>query len=133
MITYGKCPLIWARKLQTEIALSTTEAEYIALSQSMQEIIPLLGLLKEINEFFTVINCQPNLCCTIFEDNKSCIQLAKAPRMNPCTKYIALKYHHFRSYVASRLVQIEHVDTNEQIADIFTKGLDEGKFNYLRR
>ena len=70
--------------------------------------------------------------CNIFEDNKSCIQLAKAPRMNPRTKYIALKYNYFRSYESSGLVEIEHVDTEEQIADIFTKALDEGKFKYLQ-
>ena len=61
--------------------------------------------------------------CKIFKDNKSCIQLAKAPRMNPRTKYIALKYHHFRSYVSSGLVEIEQVTTEEQISDIFTKAI----------
>ena len=48
IITYGKLLLVWESKLQTEIALSTTNSEYISISQSMQEIIPLLGLLSEI-------------------------------------------------------------------------------------
>ena len=47
------CPVIWTSKLQTEIALSTAEAEYIALSQATREIIPLINLLKELNEELT--------------------------------------------------------------------------------
>ena len=133
VISYGKCPLVWTSKLQTEIALSTTEAEYIALSQSLREIIPLMGLLREIKAHFE-LNCSlPEIKCTVFEDNNSCIALAKAPRMNPRTKYIALKYHHFRSYVSSKLVSIEYVSTNEQSADIFTKALEEKQFLHLRK
>jgi hypothetical protein len=45
VIMYAGCPLVWVSKFQTEVALSTTEAEYIALSQAMRELIPLLGLL----------------------------------------------------------------------------------------
>jgi hypothetical protein len=47
VINFAGCPVIWSSKLQTEIALSTTEAEYIALSTSAREIIPLLSLAKE--------------------------------------------------------------------------------------
>ena len=133
VITYGKCPLVWESKLQTEIALSTTEAEYIALSQALREIIPLMGLLKEIKGNFDLNTDLPEIKCTVFEDNNSCIALAKAPRMNPRTKYIALKYHHFRSYVSSKLVSIEYIATEEQSADIFTKALDEKQFLYLRK
>ena len=44
---YAGCPITWGRKLQAEIALSTTERKYIALSSAMQEVIPFLGLMKE--------------------------------------------------------------------------------------
>ena len=90
VITYAKCPLVWASKLQTETSLPTTEEKYIALSQSLREIIPLLGLLNEIKRHFSVIMDLSKIKCTVFEDNKSCIQLAKAPRMNLQTKYIVL-------------------------------------------
>ena len=82
--------MIWHSKLQTEITLSTTEAEHIALSQSMQEIIPLVNLLGEVALIFGVAENVPQLCCRLFEDNSSCLALAKAPRMNPRTKYIIL-------------------------------------------
>ena len=133
VISYRRCPLIWSSKLQTEIALSTTEAEYIALSQSLREIIPLMGMLKEIKEHFYLSDNLPDIKCSVFEDNNSCIALAKAPRMNPRTKYIALKYHHFRNYVSSKLVSIEHIASEEQPADIFTKALDEKQFLRLRK
>ena len=50
VILYGNCPVIWCSKLQTEIALSTTEAEYIAFSQCIRDIIPLIELLKELRK-----------------------------------------------------------------------------------
>ena len=46
LISYKKCPLVWSSKMQTEIALSTGEAEYIALSQATREVIPMMGLYK---------------------------------------------------------------------------------------
>ena len=48
---YGGCPLIWASKLKTEVALSTMEAEYISLSQDLCNVIPLMGLMKEMKQF----------------------------------------------------------------------------------
>lgn len=133
VITYANCPLIWASKLQTEIALSTTEAEYIALSQAMKEIIPLINILGEIKRHYKVIDDLPEIHCQLFEDNKSALALAKAPQMNPRTKYISLKYHHFRSYVSNKLVTILPISTEEQTADIFTKVLPDPKFFYLRK
>lgn len=133
VIFFMGCPLVWKSKLQTEISLSTTEAEYIALSQAMREVIPLMGILRELEKFKELKNVIPTMKCTVFEDNQSCIKLAKAPRMNPRTKYIALKYHHFRSHVKQGLVDIEYVDTHDQIADIFTKPLSSTQFRLLRK
>ena len=133
VITYANCPLIWASRLQSEIALSTTEAEYIALSQAMKEIIPLINILGEVKRYFTVIDDLPEIHCKLFEDNKSALALAKAPQMNPRAKYISLKYHHFRSYVANKLVTILPIATDEQTADIFTKVLPDTKFFHLRK
>ena len=110
VITYGRCPLVWSSKLQTECALSTAEAEYIALSQSLREVIPLMRLLREINKYFGVIDNLPEIKCTVFEDNQSCVALSRVPKMNPRTKYIALKYHQFRSYVSNKLITIESIE-----------------------
>ena len=50
VVFYAECPLIWASRMQTEIALSTAEAEYIALSASMKEVLSLMQLMNEINK-----------------------------------------------------------------------------------
>jgi hypothetical protein len=49
VINFASCPILWCSKLQTEVALSTTEAEYIALSQSTWDLIPMCGLLHELS------------------------------------------------------------------------------------
>jgi hypothetical protein len=46
----AECPMHWASKMQTEIALSTTEAEYIALSQAMREVLPIMWLMQEAHD-----------------------------------------------------------------------------------
>jgi hypothetical protein len=75
---------------------------------------------------------QPTVKCTVFEDNSSALELAKAPKMRLRTKHIVIKYHHFRSKVDSGEVDIKRVDTKNQIADIFTKGLPRFDFEQLR-
>ncbi len=54
VIQYAGCPIYWQSKLQTEIALSTAEAEYIALSQALSETLPMTNLMKEINVLFSL-------------------------------------------------------------------------------
>ena len=132
VITYANCPIIWASKLQTEVTLSTTEAEYVALSQAMREAVPLTHLLDELRTILPLPPSKPKVKCTIFEDNNSCIEIAKSPKMRPRTKHIAIKYHHFRQGVINGIYNILPIDTKEQTADIFTKALSEATFQYLR-
>lgn len=133
VISYAGCPIYWCSKLQTEIALSTTEAEYIAMSMAMREVLPFLNLMSEIKQFLPITNEQPKFFCTVWEDNRSCIKVAESPKFTPRTKHIALKYHHFRQYVSNGTIKINPLDTLEQTADIFTKPLDQTKFEYLRK
>ena len=116
-----------------EIALSTTEAEYIALSMSMREVLPFLNLMKEIEEFLPVKKSEPEFFCTVWEDNRSCIKVAESPKFTLRTKHIALKYHHFWQFVSNKTIQINPIDTLEQNADILTKPLDQRKFEYLQK
>ena len=126
------CPILWCSKMQTEVALSTTEAEYIALSQSMRDVLPIISLIEEVNVVLQIKGQQPTLYCTVFEDNNGALELANAPKMRPRTKHIALKYHHFRQAVSDKRVRIKPIDTKEQLADIFTKPLYKPLFEYLR-
>ncbi len=54
VITYANCPIYWASHLQTEIALSTAKAEYIAMSSALRKVIPLMTLMKELHTIFPV-------------------------------------------------------------------------------
>jgi len=134
IITYGNCPILWASKMQTEIALSSTEAEYIALSQSLREIIPLTALIQEAKTFgINITSNQAKLHCKLFEDNTGAAELAKVPKMRPRTKHLNIKYHHFRKHVSDGLVSIHTITTEQQIADIFTKPLNQSLFAQHRK
>jgi hypothetical protein len=132
VIMYCGCPIIWCSKLQTEIALSTVESEYMALSQALREVIPMMVLLNEIKEVFPTTVSTPKIHCKVWEDNQGCLSLAKEGKFSPRTKHIAIKYHHFRSKVKDGSISIHSIDTKQQTADIFTKPLDESLFIYLR-
>ena len=131
VIMYTGCPLVWARKLQTEVALSTAESEYIALSTALREVIPAMNLMRELNVIFPVNLVKPGFCL-VHEDNQSCIAMANSKKMTPRTKHIALKYHHFKHFVERKFIRMEYIDTKEQLADIFTKPLPDDLFQRLR-
>ena len=132
VVHYANCPVIWSSKLQTEIALSTTEAEYIALSQSLRDVIPLIGLLRELQQSIPFHPSTPVIHCKIHEDNQGYIDLVEAPRMRPRTKHIALKYHHFRKHVKDGTISVTYLESTRQVADIFTKPLGDTQFPFLR-
>ena len=132
-ILYKGCLVYWNSKLQTEIALSTTEAEYICLSQSMRTTKVLMRFCKELAKRIDGFEAEkPTIKCTAFEDNNGALLLATAPKLRPRTKHINLKYHHFRSMVGKELT-IEKVATENQLADIGTKPLTRKTFERLRR
>jgi hypothetical protein len=133
-VTYAGCPIIWASKLQTEIALSSTESEYVALSQALREVLPLMGLIKELAangfDFPTAI---PRVHCKVFEDNSGALAMAQTPKMRPRTKHMNVKYHHFREAVENGSVTIHPIGTEDQLADIFTKPLGSELFLKFRQ
>ena len=94
IIEYKKCPILWVSKLQPEISLSTTESEYIALSQTMREIIPMMENLEQLEKTLNIKSKCSSVKCKLFEDNNSAIELSKSPKIRSRTKHIALKCHH---------------------------------------
>ena len=84
VLTLGNCPILWVSRLQSEIALSTLEAEYVALSMSMRELLPMRELLQEVGEQLKLDFAKPSLMhSTVFEDNNGAIGLATSPKITP--------------------------------------------------
>jgi hypothetical protein len=135
IIWYAGCPLIWASRMQTIIALSTTKTEYVALSTALCKVTFIMQLLTELISFGVQLHSVLlEIKCKVFEDNVGAIQLAKAPRMRPRTKHILdIQYHHFLEAVQQKKIKSYHVSTHEQVADIATKPLPKNQFQYLRK
>ena len=134
IVFYAGCPVIWASKLQSQVALSTTEAEYIAMSQSLRDVLPIMFLIAEIKERgFRVIATVPNVFCKVFEDNSGALELARLPKLRPRTKHINVVYHHFREHVRNGLIKIYPIGTKEQTADVLTKPLPQNDFQRHRK
>ena len=77
VIAYTGYPIFWCSKLQMEIALNTTEAEYVLLIQAMRNVIPFMKLMKDISCIFNVNLTKTELFCKVFEDKQSCTALMK--------------------------------------------------------
>ena len=122
---YAGCPIVSKSQLQTEIALSTTEAEYTGLSYALREAIPLMELLKEMRKKgFDVLDHKVKVHCRVFKDNSSAIEMTVVHKWRPRTKHLATKLHHFRSYVHSGEISVHKIDTSLQPEDVLTKALN---------
>jgi len=124
--------LFWLSKLQTKIALSTTKAEYIALSQVMRALLLLCSLLLEVGTKLDLKFSTKSVVKTcVWEDNNGVLVLATDPmKISVQTKYMAIKYHFFCHYTGDN-IHILKVDTMKQLADLFTKGLPAHAFQAL--
>ena len=131
VITYANCPIYWASHLQTEIALSTAKAEYIAMSSALRKVIPLMTLMKELHTIFPVHINKLNFFCKVHEDNQSTIRMAKSDKFTLQTKHNALN-HYFCSHVKNGRIEISYCPTEDQKADLLTKPLGDAAFFRLR-
>lgn len=133
VVFYAGCPIVWASKLQTTIALSSTEAELYALSTALRTVIPLMRIVRELKRHgFPFKVTTPTVHCRVFEDNSGAIEIATVPKMRPRTKFINLSVHHFRSFVESGDVIIKKISTEWQLADILTKSPPYDVLKFLR-
>ncbi len=153
VIMYCGSPLLWVSKMQTQVALSTMEAKYVALFQFMRDLNPIRQLLQEI--MTTVFKVAPTITyrsfskafedvkdvsipsnieqSTVFEDNHACLKFARMAQLSPRTKHIGIPYHWFRSKVKSLDKQIASIPTTQQLADPSTRGLSKVQFEMFRK
>ena len=123
--------IFWRSITQKSVALSSCESEYYALSECARELQFYRQLVNEICEVTGIpqIIKHPS---KIYEDNISCKLLAESNASSTRTKHIDLRYHYVRDLVTEGQMEIEHVPTNLQLADILTKALATRTFTYLR-
>eukprot|EP00253_Pinus_taeda_P020694 PITA_20694 len=115
----------WFSKKHSSIALSTSEAEYVAAASCCTQLLWMMQTLQDFQ-----ITCTPPI--SIFYDNTSAINISKNPVMHSKTKHIPIKYHFLREQVFEKKVKLEYVSSKEQVADILTKPLPRETFEYLR-
>lgn len=117
---FDGCPISWESRKQSSVALSSTEAEYMAASDAAKEAIYLKRLLKEISAW----DGGP---VTLHIDNQGAQKLAENPVYHKRSKHIDIKFHHIRDLVQNQEVKLVYCPTADMIADILTKNLPRVK------
>lgn len=115
----------WRSKKQSCVAISTAEAEYIALSAAAQESLWLNQLISELTG-------SKNLQITILEDNQSTIAMTHNPQFHGRSKHVDIKYHFVRDHVNSGNIKLVYCPSEDMIADMLTKGLNRENYRKLR-
>ena len=120
----GPCLISWGSKKQNSVALSTAESEYIAAAACCSQLLWIRNQLKDFGIFYENV---PILC-----DNTSAINISKNPVQHSRTKHIEIRHHFLRDNVEKGLVELSFCNSEEQIADIFTKPLGKESFCKFR-
>jgi len=118
-------------KQQPTIALSSTEAEYMELTQACKEAIWVKQFLTDLSSTATPYKCEASI--TIFADNQGSMALAKNPEFHSRTKHIGIQHHFIREKVTSQEVTLEYFPTGDMLADLLTKPLARDKVERLRK
>ncbi|KAJ9541501.1 hypothetical protein OSB04_028007 [Centaurea solstitialis] len=113
----------WASKKQNCVSLSTAEAEYVAAASCCSQIIWMRTQLRDYGFKFDKI--------PIYCDSKSAIAISCNPVQHTKTKHIDIRYHFIKDHVEKGTIELYFVNTEFQLADLFTKALDEKRFNFL--
>lgn len=120
----GECLTQWSCQKQTALAISTTEAEYVAARRACQQALWMKQMFSDYN-----IHLQDVL---VLCDNKGAIDLSKNPVHHSRKKHIEIHHHILRDNVQKGNILLEKVASEDNVADILTKPLKRETFNYLR-
>jgi hypothetical protein len=127
--TSGACQLLgnrlvsWSSKKQHSVSISTAEAEYVAAGSCCSQI---LWMQYQLQDYGVTASKTPIFC-----DSTSAIAISNNPVLHSRTKHIDIRYHFIRDHVMKEDVELHFIPTDNQLADLFTKPLDESRFNYL--
>ena len=126
----------WSLKKQASVALSSTEAEYIAAAHATKEVVWLRRLLSELGQAIDIpthlhIDNQSAIAIHLHIDNQSAIAIARNPEFHDRTKHSDVRYHFLQQKVDSKEILLTYLPTNDQIADVLTKGLPRAKHEHF--
>ncbi|KAL2228844.1 UNVERIFIED_CONTAM: Retrovirus-related Pol polyprotein from transposon TNT 1-94 [Sesamum indicum] len=115
VFTYSGTAISWVSKLQKVVTLSTTEAEYVAVTEAAKELIWLQHFLGELGKL------QANVI--LHSDSQSAIHLAKNPAFYSRIKHIEIKYHFIRQLLEKKALQLEKIQGEKNPVDMLTKAV----------
>jgi len=118
------CAVSWKATLQATVALSTTEAEYMAISEAVKEAIWVRQLVGEL--------VQEEQEIVIYCDSQSAIHLTKNQMFHDRTKHIDIRYHFVRDVISGGDIVIKKINTADNPADMLTKALPQTKFHHCQ-
>ena len=119
------CSLVsWSSKKQCCVSRSSTEAEYVAAGSCCAQLLWMWQTLKD----YGVICDKVPLWC----ENESAIKISLNSMQHFKTKHIEIQYHFIRDHIRRGEIELNYVNTHDNLADIFTKPLDEARFHELR-
>ena len=124
LVKLAGAPVSWVSRKQKTIALSSTEAEYMSMSDTARQLIWIKSLYHELG--FKVHGIELNI------DNQGAIFIGQNQMTEHRSKHIDIRYHFVRQHVEDGKVKLVYIPTNEQAADILTKNLAYPKFKDLR-
>ncbi|GJU66693.1 hypothetical protein Tco_1252952 [Tanacetum coccineum] len=129
-ITLGACQILggklvyWSAKKQQSVAMSSTEAEYVAAAGCCLSIVWMKSQLSDYDIHYKMV--------PIFCDNTSAIAISNNPVINSRTKHIDIRYHFIRDHILKGDIELHFILIEYQLVDIFTKPLDEPTFTRLK-
>src|SRR6266571_6703383 len=116
--------VLWSSKKQQTVALSTAEAEYVSATHVAKQVLWHRSLFKELS--FPIA-----ATATIFTDNQAAISISHHPEFHARTKHIDINLHFLRDLVSQGTLDTIYVNTHDNLANLFTKGLPRQKHEDL--
>ncbi|KAI3791043.1 hypothetical protein L2E82_04591 [Cichorium intybus] len=122
VFTIGGTTISWMSRLQKSVAISTTEAEYMAIVEAAKELIWLKNFLSELG--------MQQEDCVLHCDNQSAVHLAKNPVFHSRTKHIQMRYHFIRELINDGTLNLKKILGTKNLADMFTKVVTTEKLKF---
>ena len=124
IVTFATGSVSWTSHKQKTVALSSTEAEYMAASDTSRQLMWIKTLFNEIG---FKLGSMP-----LMVDNQGSSFLASNPMQERRTKHIDIRYHFIREKVEAGIIDLYYIQTEDNVADLLTKNLALVKFVKLR-